>query len=502
MKNGAGTASLTAKLMTLLLILCLLPCAALGDGEAPRAELTDNLVETKHSIEIGGKQIDYTATTGTIALESDLGQYEVFFTAYTVDSAGSPAYRPVTFAFNGGPGSASLWLHMGLLGPERIALSEEGKIDKIPVGTEPNKYCVLDLTDLVFIDPVGTGYSRALPGTDEKTFFSYENDIQSVGDFIRLYTSRYGRWASPKYVAGESYGTTRAIGLCDYLRSAHKLALNGIMLVSSINDFASVETTAGNELPYVNFLPSFAAAAWYHKKADGKYLAMELDDYLEEVKAYAAGDYLSLLYRGSRISAEEREAAAEKIAAYIGVSKEFVLKHNLRVERDDFNAELLSDRKLMIGRIDSRYTGPVVDGNLGDGTSDPSSLGINEAFSGVFNQYVSQVLNYRTDQPYDVLSLDVNSAWSFGSDNRALAQEDMIRDCMSANEQMKVWVLCGRYDLATPFFAAEWVYSHLFLNDELQDNLSFTYYPSGHMFYLHEPSMVQFRKDAEAWYGN
>lgn len=502
MKNGAGTASLTAKLMTLLLILCLLPCAALGDSEAPQAELTDNLVETKHSIEIGGKQIDYTATTGTIALESDLGQYEVFFTAYTVDSAGSPAYRPVTFAFNGGPGSASLWLHMGLLGPERIALSEEGKIDKIPVGTEPNKYCVLDLTDLVFIDPVGTGYSRALPGTDEKTFFTYENDIQSVGDFIRLYTSRYCRWASPKYVAGESYGTTRAIGLCDYLRSAHKLALNGIMLVSSINDFASIETTAGNELPYVNFLPSFAAAAWYHKKADGKYLAMELDDYLEEVKAYAAGDYLSLLYRGSRISAEEREAAAEKIAAYIGVSKEFVLKHNLRVERDDFNAELLSDRKLMIGRIDSRYTGPVVDGNLGDGTSDPSSLGITEAFSGVFNQYVSQVLNYRTDQPYDVLSLDVNSAWSFGSDNSALAQEDMIRDCMSANEQMKVWVLCGRYDLATPFFAAEWVYSHLFLNDELQDNLSFTYYPSGHMFYLHEPSMAQFRQDAEAWYGN
>ena len=316
MKNSTGTASLTAKLAALLLILCLLPCAALGDGEAPKAELKDNLVETKHSIEIGGKQIDYTATTGTIALESDLGQYEVFFTAYTVDSAGGPAQRPVTFAFNGGPGSASLWLHMGLLGPERIALSEEGKIDRIPVSTEPNKYCVLDLTDLVFIDPVGTGYSRALPGTDEKTFFSYENDIQSVGDFIRLYTSRYGRWASPKYVAGESYGTTRAIGLCDYLRSAHKLALNGIMLVSSINDFASVETTAGNELPYVNFLPSFAAAAWYHKKADGKYLAMELDDYLEEVKAYAAGDYLSLLYRGSRISAEEREDRPDRQPLY------------------------------------------------------------------------------------------------------------------------------------------------------------------------------------------
>ena len=501
MKTVTGKTSLTARLAALLLILCLLPCAALGDGEASPAELTDNLVETKHSIQIGGKQIDYTATTGTIALESDLGQYEIFFTAYTADGADDPARRPVTFAFNGGPGSASLWLHMGLLGPERIALSEEGKIEKIPVGTKPNEYCLLDLTDLVFIDPVGTGYSRALPGTDADKFFNYENDIKSVGDFIRLYTSRYGRWASPKYVAGESYGTTRAVGLCDYLRSAHKLALNGIMLVSSINDFASIETSAGNELPYVNYLPSFAAAAWYHKKADEKYLAMELEAYLEEVKAYAAGDYLSLLYRGSRITAEEKEAAAEKIAGYIGVSREFVLKHNLRVPMEDFNPELLSDRHLVIGRTDSRYTGPAVAGSLDDGSSDPSSLGISEAFAGVFNQYVSQVLEYRTDRPYIELSDDVNESWSFNSDNRAIAQENTIHDCMSANEQMKIWVLCGRYDLATPFFAAEWVYSHIFLNEELQANLSFTYYPSGHMFYLHEPSMARFRQDAEAWYG-
>lgn len=501
MKTVTGKTSLIAKLTALLLILCLLPCAALGDGEASPAVLTDNLVVTKHSMEIGGKQIGYTATAGTIALESSLGQYEIFFTAYTVDSADGPAQRPVTFAFNGGPGSASLWLHMGLLGPERIALNEEGKIEKIPVGTKPNEYCILDMTDLVFIDPVGTGYSRALPGTDENTFFSYENDIQSVGDFIRLYTSRYGRWASPKYLAGESYGTTRAVGLCDYLRNIHHLALNGIMLVSSVNDFAAIETTAGNELPYANYLPSFAAAAWYHKKADGKYLAMELEDYLEEVKAYAAGDYLSLLYRGSRISPEEKEAAAMKIAAYLGLSKEFVLKHNLRISLEDFNPELLSDRNLMIGRYDSRYTGPVVEGNLGDGSSDPSSLGIDEAFSGVFNQYVSQVLDYHTDQPYTVLSDDVNEKWSFNSDNRATAQENIIYDCMSANEQMKIWVLCGRYDLATPFFAAEWVYSHIFLNDDLQANLSFTYYPSGHMFYLHEPSIAQFRQDAEAWYG-
>ena len=487
------------KLVSLLLILCLvLPAAALGEEEA--APLKDKLVETSHSTGIAGKQIGYTATAGTIAMETSLGQYEIFFTAYTLDGVEDAAQRPVTFAFNGGPGSASLWLHMGLLGPERIDLSEDGMIEQIPVGSKANEFSILDMTDIVFIDPVGTGFSRALPGTEQDTFYTYDNDLASVGDFIRLYISRYGRWASPKFLAGESYGTTRAVGLCDYLLKTHHLNLNGIILVSTANDFGALIEGPGNEMPYVHYLPSFAAAAWYHRKADAKYLDMALEEYLDEVRSFAAGEYLSALYRGSRITAEEQEALAEKIAGYIGVSREFVLKHNLRVPMGEFCPELLADRKLMIGRTDSRYTGPVIEGSLDDGTSDPSSTGISEAFSAVFNNYVSQVLNYHTDMPYEMLSLDVNGKWNYNHDNSMVAQEDIIRDCMGANPKMKIWVLCGYYDLATPFYGAEWVYSHIFLNDELKGNLSFTYYPAGHMFYLHEPSLEQFRKDAEAWF--
>lgn len=485
---------------TLLVLLMLLSALALGEEAAPAALPADNLVQTHHTAVIDGKEVNYTATAGTIAMETAQGQYEMFFTAYTLDGTEDYSDRPITFAFNGGPGSASLWLHMGLLGPQRIALNEEGMIERIPVGSRANEYSILDMTDLVFIDPVGTGYSRALPGTDAAPFYTYNGDIKSVGDFIRLYVSRYGRWASPKFLAGESYGTTRAIGLCDYLLNEHHLNLNGIMLVSSVNDFGTIVRTAGNEMPFVNYLPSFAAVAWYHKKADAKYLDMELEDYLTEVKAFASGDYLSALYQGTRLTEAERDAIAARLAAYIGLDKDFILKHNLRVSLEDFCKELLSDDRLMVGRYDGRYTGPVIDGSLEDGTSDPSSVGITEAFTGLYNDYVARVLNYKTDRPYVTLSLEVNVRWSFERDNAVLTQEDTIRNCLSSNQQMKIWVLCGYYDLATPFYAAEWVYSHTFVNDALRDNVSFTHYPAGHMFYLLDANVSRFREDAKAWY--
>lgn len=486
---------------TLLVLLLMLSAFALGEEAAPAALPEDHLVETQHSAVIDGREINYTATAGTIAMDTDQGQYEIFFTAYTMDGTEDYSNRPITFAFNGGPGSASLWLHMGLLGPERIALSEEGMIERIPVGSRANEYSILDITDLVFIDPVGTGYSRALPGTGDGAFYTYSGDIKSVGDFIRLYVSRYERWASPKYVAGESYGTTRAVGLCDYLMNEHHLNLNGIMLVSSVNDFASIESTAGNDMPYVNYVPSFAAVAWYHKKADAKYLDMELEDYLTEVKAFASGDYLSALYQGTRMTEEELDAVAGQLAAYIGLDKGFILKRNLRVSMEDFCSELLSDDRLMVGRYDGRYSGPVIDGSLEDGISDPSSVGITEAFAGLYNDYVARTLGYRTDRPYVTLSFNVNDRWSFERDNEVLAQEATIRNCMSSNQLLKIWVLCGYFDLATPFYAAEWVYSHIFMNDALKDNVSFTHYPAGHMFYLLDSNVSRFREDAKAWYG-
>lgn len=488
------------KLLCMLLLLCLLlPAAVLGE-EAASAEVKDNLVVTQGSVVIDGKETAYTATTGTMALETPLGQYEIFFTAYTANGVEDLTKRPLTFAFNGGPGSASLWLQMGLLGPQRIDLDENGMIEKIPVGYKPNDCSILDLTDLVFIDPVGTGFSRALPGTDEKTFYDYYNDAQSVGDFITLYVSRNGRWGSPKYVAGESYGTTRAVGVCDYLRNMIHMDLNGLMLVSSANDFNVLESSPGNEMPYVAFLPTFAAAAWYHKKAAAQYLEMTLEDYMEEVRGFASGEYLSMLYQGTRASAEATEATAEKLAAYIGVDKDYVLQNSLRIEMSDFCAKLLSDQKLMIGRIDSRYTGPVVAGSIADGASDPSSTGIMEAFNGAYLSYVNDMLDYHTDRHYNTLSGEINGAWNYDTYNTVVAQENTIHDNMSANKFLKVWVLCGYYDLATPFYGAEWIFSHLFLNEEEAKNLSITYYEAGHMFYLHDPSRNKFREDAKAWF--
>jgi len=490
------------KLISLLLVLCmLLPFAAFG--EEPSADAAgDNLSVTKHTAMLAGKTIEYAATAGTMVVDTSLGKYEIFFIAYTADGVDDLSKRPVTFAFNGGPGSASLWLNLGLLGPNRTALSAEGMLKQVPGSMKPNEYSILDLTDLVFIDPVGTAYSRALEGTDAVTFYNYSNDSASVGDFIRQYVTRNGRWESPKYLAGESYGTVRAVGVCDYLQKTHHMAMNGLMLISSANDYGKLEATPGNEIPYVCHLPSYAAAAWYHKKAAEQYLGMKLETFLEEVRQFASGEYLSALYQGTRLGAEKRDAAAEKMAGFIGLKKEFILEKNLRVSLDDFCKNLLADQNLVVGRLDSRYTGPAVSGSLEDGTADPSCLGIEEAFAAAMNNYITQDLKFMTDRPYEVLSDNVIMQWTLWEDNAVLAQEDIIRDCMSANQFLKVLVICGYYDLATPFSSAEWIYSHLFLNEELEKNLTFSYYPAGHMFYLLDANLPLFRKDAEAWFND
>ncbi len=492
-------------LLTLAMLLG--SCGALAEeadaSEAPVAAALpdDNLVVTEHTATIGDKTIDYTATTGTMVMDTALGQYEIFFTAYTADGVEDVAKRPITFAFNGGPGSASLWLHMGLLGPERIGVNDEGQLDGIPVAHRPNANSILDLTDLVFIDPVGTAYSRALPGTQPEVFYTLDTDFASVGDFIRLYVSRNDRWASPKYLAGESYGTTRAVGVCDYLMSTWHMNMNGLILVSSANDYGAIENYPGNEQPYVNFFPTYAAAAWYHGRAAQKYLDMSLEQMLDEARAFAAGDYLSALYQGTRLADAQREDIATRMSEFIGLSKDYILKHDLRIAMEEFCPELLGDQKLMVGRLDSRYTAPIVPGDLGSGNNDPSAMGIIEAFTSVYSDYVSRELNYRTDREYEPLSDTINAKWQFGVDNRTIAQEETIRTCMSSNKFLKVWVLCGYYDLATPFFGAEWIFSHIFLNPEQAGNVSFTYYPAGHMFYMLESCVEKFHQEAAAWYG-
>ena len=489
------------RMLAVFLTVCLMlaVCSAFAE-EATPAQRADNLSVTHHTATIKGQEIAYTATAGTLAMDTALGQYDLFFIAYTKDDA-NPAERPITFAYNGGPGCASLYVNMGLMGPDQIALDEEGKVSQVPTSIKANENSLLDLTDLVFIDPVGTGFSRAAGDTENQVFWDYETDIQSVGDFIRVYTNRNERWASPKYLAGESYGTVRTAGLCDYLQNKLHMELSGLMMVSSCNNFASVNFMEGNDLPYATALPTYAAIAWYHGKVGAQYLNMTLEAFLEDVRAFADGEYWSALFKGSQLTEAETDALAEKLVVFTGLKKDLILQKNLRIDMNTFCKSLMEDDKLFVGRLDGRYTGPATSGSIEDGDADPSATGVTEAFVTVANDIISRKLKFQSDLFYDSLSDEVNEVWTFKKyHNSFLSQEKILYDCMSRNPYLKVWVICGYYDLATPFHAAEWTYNHLFLNESSRSQLQFTYYKSGHMFYLHEPSYLQFREDAEAWF--
>lgn len=465
-----------------------------GDQTAP----ADNLVTTKHTAVIQGQSVEYTATAGTMVTESSGKQCEIFFIAYTKDGVEDTSERPITFAFNGGPGSASIYTDFLCMGPKRMEVDDIGHATQLPAKFTDNKNSLLDITDLVFIDAIGTGYSRAVENEDD--FIGYDNDIRTFGDFIRLYVNRNKRWSSPKYIAGESYGTTRAVGLCDYLFSTYSMGLNGLMLISSVNDFSSLQFTTGNDLPYASYLPTYAADAWYHGCLDKKYQDMKLEDFLDEVRDFVSDKYVPALYRGRRMTEDEKMEMAKTISMYTGLSEDFVKKSNLRITLPEFCKELLSDKKLMTGRLDGRFTGPVIDGSIEDGTSDPSGFDVDAPLTAAANQFVVDELGFKTDRPYIPLSLDVNSRWKFDKDNEVLAQEEIINDIMASNSKLKIWVMCGYFDGATPFYGSEWVYNHVFADESRLDNLSFTYYPAGHMFYLDEESFDKFRKDAEAFY--
>ena len=477
------------------------PAHPASPAAAETAPAKDNLVTTKHSAVIRGKALDYTATAGTMVVDTEGGKCEIFFAAYTMEDGGTAAARPLTFVFNGGPGSSSEWMHMGFFGPRRIVFDDDGQAIRFPSVIEDNEYSILDLTDLVFIDPVGTGYSKPVEGADLANFIGYENDNRTVGDFIRLYVSRYDRWSSPKYVAGESYGTIRAIGLGRYLSDKYALGLNGIMLISSVNNFSTMMEGKPSDFTYALYLPTYAADAWYHGKLAPQYQNMELEEFLKEVRAFAGGDYLAALFAGRRLEEDKRDDVAERIAAYSGLDKKVVLKANLRVLYWDFCEKLLEDDRLVIGRIDGRYTGPATGGSMADGEADPSMAALGDVFGAAVNQYIMEELGFRTDRHYEPLSLKVNEKWTFpASEIGGFHQEHIIHEVMSKNRFLKVWVLCGYYDMATPFFAAEWVYDHVFLNKNFEKNLQFTYYPSGHMIYMHKASLVKFREQAEEWY--
>lgn len=493
-------------LMLCLLMLTLLPAAAFADDAADSqaapetAAGQDDLVTTRHTAVIQGQEVSYTATVGTMTVQTCGAACEFFFRSYTRDDVEDVAERPITFAFNGGPGSCSYYLEIGCLGPKRAEMSEDGKSLSLPPRFKDNENSLLDITDLVFIDAVGTGYSRPAEGAELSSFLGYDNDVSSFGDFIRQYVNRYKRWSSEKYIAGESYGTTRAVGICQYLSDTYAMNVNGLMLFSTLNDFSQAIPSVSNELPYALFFPTFAADAWYHGMLSEHYQAMKLEDYLDEVRDFVSTEYVPALFQGSRLTDAERNGLAEKISSYLGLSRDYVLEKNNRISEDDFLPVLLREKNLKIGRIDGRYTGLLTD----DG-SDPSSVESDLLLGNAFYAYLTDELNYQTDRPYIPLSNEVQYGWTSPAPpvpwlGGYFSQEEIIRDCMAKNPYLKVWVNCGYYDSATPFYAAEWVYAHVFLDQESKANLSFSFYPSGHMFYVEKASFDQFREQAGLWY--
>ncbi len=483
-------------------------------AEEKKIEFKDQLVQTQQTITLDGHPIEYTVTAGTIVLKEEAektgdkaGESEgekpkaaVFFIAYTRNNVDNLAARPITFSFNGGPGSSSVWLHLGALGPRRVELADDvGNLPPPPYRLTDNAYSLLDLSDLVFIDPVGTGYSRTVPGEKAKEFLGFKKDIESVGDFIRLYTTRYQRWLSPKFLIGESYGTTRAAGLAGYLQERHGLYLNGLMLISAVLDFSTLEFHPGNDLPCILYLPAYAATAWYHGKLDRK-LQRDLRATLREVEDFTLNAYAPALLKGTALAPKVRALIVEKVARYTGLSSSYVERANLRVEIMRYTKELLRGQRRTIGRLDSRFTGIDRDAVGEVHSYDPSLTNTMGPYTAAFNDYVRRELHFESDLPYEVLSAKVGQAWSYAEhENRYVNVAETLRQALTINPHLKVFVASGYFDLATPYFATDYTFNHLGLDSSLRDNLTSSYYEAGHMMYIHLPSLAKLKQDLAAF---
>ncbi len=464
-------------------------------SDAPAAVIAPPTI-TKHSLTINGKAINYTATTGYMKITDEDGKHKanIFYIAYTKDGE-KAASRPITYTFNGGPGSSSVWLHLGALGPKRVLLADDGNALPPPFKVVDNEYSWLDFTDLVFIDPVGTGYSR--PAKDEKPeqFHGIDEDIKSVGDFIRRYTTQNKRWLSPKFLAGESYGTTRAAGLSGYLQQSYGMTLNGIVLISTVLQFQTLRFAAGNDMPYWLYLPAYTATSWYHKRLSAD-LQANLKKTVDEVRAWSLNEYLLALTKGDALTVAEKSSIAEKLAHYTGLSKEYILNSNLRLDIHRYTKELLRSERRTVGRLDSRFKGIDYDAAGENPDYDPSyDAVILGPFTAAMNDYVRTTLEYENDLPYEILTGKVHP-WNWGSGERGFPNvAETLREAMCKNHNLRVFVANGYFDLATPFSATEYTMNHLGLEAPLHDNIQMEYYESGHMMYIHKESLVKFTRD-------
>lgn len=453
-------------------------------------------IVTHHEIHVGGRVLHYTATTGLMPIrnsENDEVEANIFFVAYTLDNPGPN--RPLMFSFNGGPGSASIWLHMGAIGPRRVKMLPDGSMPPPPFELIDNQQTWLDQTDLVFIDPVGTGYSRATKKDLAKKFYGVKGDISSVGEFIRLYLSRYQRWTSPMFLVGESYGTTRAAGLSGYLIDKG-VALSGVVLVSSVLNFETLGFSSGNDLPYELYLPSYASTAWFHKKLPPDLQQKDLQSVLREAEQFASGPYASAMGKGDNLSVQERQGIVDQLARFTGLDRNVIEENDLRITQWTFCGELLRRERKIVGRLDSRFTGPLSAGR--SDYYDPTMAVIRPPFTSTFNNYVRADLGYKTDLEYNVLG--GLPQWDWGSAGEGFPDtSDSLRAAFVKNPYMKLFVASGYYDLATPYFATQYTLSHMNLEPQQHQKITLGYYEAGHMMYLRSDSLDRLKQDVSGF---
>lgn len=466
-------------------------------------EVEEQVVTKQFTGRFGEREVAYTAKAATRVLKRDDDKKAVFFyVSYTEDEA-DPTERPILFGFNGGPGSSTVWLHLGVFGPRRVHLDDEGFRVEAPGRLIDNPESILDKTDLVMVDAIGTGFSTTAPEEKEKDYHHFSKDVEIFSDFIVDYLNQNGRWSSPKYLAGESYGTTRGAAIAHKLFVDRGVELSGLILISSVLNFQTLGLEKdtwvfhpGNDLPFMVYLPTYSATAWYHQKLSKKQQSQSLRDLLDEVEAFALGRYWSALAQGDRLDPKERGRVLTKLAEYTGLSTEYIDRYDLRIHIMRFCKELTRDRRRTVGRLDSRYVGidRIIDGdNL---ERDPSSDLVTGTFTAALNNYLRNELGFSSDSFYEVLSMKTHEAWDYEDfKNHYVDTSEKLRDVMSRSKGMKVFVASGYYDLATPHFATEYTFSHLGLEEEVRANLRMEYYEAGHMMYAHKPSLLKLSGD-------
>jgi carboxypeptidase C (cathepsin A) len=474
------------------------PAATRGPENEPPpqgVEPVENVSTTQHTISIDGKTIPYTSHAGTMIMRDEAGKPKatVFYISYTVDKA-DPAARPVTFFFNGGPGSASIWLDMGIMSPKHPNMGPAGSAPAPPYDLVDNPYSPLDATDLVQVDAMMTGYSRPGVGVKVSDYTGATNDIKMFAQFIRNYLDKYDRWASPKYLYGESYGTFRSAGLASELQTAEGIELNGVMLLGTVLDFQYITQSPTNDIGYATFLPTYTATAWYHKKLPAPLQGLTLEQAVQQSREYAFGDYLGALAKGNTLTAADRNAVAQKLAQLTGLPQAFIVSTNLRIDAGTFRTELLRGQRLMLGRYDSRLTG--INGNAASQRQDydPSNVAPSSAFMSAFMRYLHDDLKYTSNLQYYMGGH--TGRWDYSDLGPGYPSEvESLRLAMAKDPYLHVMVGAGYYDTATPFANAEYTFTHLGFDQTYRDRVHFKYYESGHMAYLNQTSAKQLKAD-------